>query len=169
MNSVCDRSLHLLQVENTEYSFSERTKLTLLAFGPGLTMQVSRAPVPSWAVLESSTSCTRKSVISDTFRGRGLHTCLLKQGAAAHGSMFPPCCWHPVAEVFYYDLIGLPIYHQWQPPCSLALNRSLRGPVSFDLMKVKTCVKFCGFSKLKFHINLIPHQRWSEREIIILI
>lgn len=71
----------MLQVENTEYSFSERTGLTLLAFGPGLTMQVWRARAPSRAVLESSISCTRKSVISDSFVW--LHTCLLKQGSSA--------------------------------------------------------------------------------------
>lgn len=77
----------MLQVENTEYSFSERTGLTLLAFGPGLTTQVWRARAPSRAVLESSISCTRKSVISDRF-------CLashlsVKAGQQRMGDCFP--------------------------------------------------------------------------------
>lgn len=87
----------------------------------------------------------------------------VKAGAAAHGSVFPPYSWHPFAQVFCNDLIGLSIHHQWQAPCSLLLGRSLHGPVSFDSLRVKSCVKFRGFFKTRFHMNFMPYQWWRER------
>lgn len=157
----------MLRVENTEHSL-EWTGLALLGFGLGLTTQMSRAPAPSWAVLESSTCRTRKSAISDFWYFLISSFFLasypsVKAVAAAHGSMFPPYSWQSVEQVFCNDLVGLSIHRHWQAPCSLLLGRSLHGPVSFDLLRVKNCVKFCGFFKLKFHVNLMPYWQWRER------
>jgi len=92
-----------LNIQNI-YS-QEKNGLTLLAFGPGLTMQVSRAPAPSWAALESSISCTKKSVISDTYFFYFDFTPVCSsRGSSTWEHVFPLLLATGCREVFCYDL-----------------------------------------------------------------